>query len=146
MRQKNTLCGILLNDDVLNLSMDVIKDMLGLGSAPNAKYSDEIIVYHLLNACTSQTSVSQVCDVCVDSPSEGDIRYRLHKLDLKTVQQDLNEKLKINAVKTVHRKSQTFAIDFVNIPYYGEEENSGDTIKTKPRQGTADFMLTPLYT
>ncbi len=37
------------------------------------------------------------------------------------------------------RKSQTFAIDFVNIPYYGEEESSDDTIKTKPRQGTSRF-------
>ena len=139
MRNKNTLRGMLLNDEVLNLSMDVIKDMLGLFSGPNAKYSDEMVVYHLLNACTSQTSVSQVSDVCVDSPSEGDIRYRLRNLDLKTVQQALNEKLKINAVKTVRRKSQSFAIDFVNIPYYGGEENSGDTIRTKPRQGTSRF-------
>lgn len=139
MRNKNTLRSILLNDEVLNLSMDVIKDMLGLVSGSNAKYSDEMVVYHLLNACTSQTSVSQVSDVCVDSPSEGDIRYRLRKLDLKSVQQALNEKLKINAVKTVRRKSQTFAIDFVNIPYYGEEEKSGDTIKTKPSQGTSRF-------
>jgi len=39
----------------------------------------------------------------------------------------------------VPRKSRAFAIDFVNIPYYGEEENQGDTIKTKPRQGTSRF-------
>ncbi|NMC59593.1 MAG: hypothetical protein GYA51_09470, partial [Candidatus Methanofastidiosa archaeon] len=103
MRNKNTLRGMLLNDEVLNLSMDVIKDMLGLVSGPNAKYSDEMVVYHLLNVCTSQTSVSQVSDVCVDAPSEGDIRYRLRKLDLETVQQALNDKLKINAVKTVHK-------------------------------------------
>ena len=139
MRNKNTPRGMLLNDEVLNLSMKLIKDMLGLDSAPNAEYSDEMVVYHLLNACTSQTSVSQVSDICVDAPSEGDIRYRLRKLDLETVQQALNDKLKINAVKTVPRKSQAFAIDFVNIPYYGKEENQGDTIKTKPRQGTSRF-------
>ena len=57
MITKNTLRGKLLNGDVLNLSMDVIKDMLGLDAAPNAEYSDKTIIYHLLNACTSQTSI-----------------------------------------------------------------------------------------
>ena len=57
MKTKNTLRGKLLNGDVLNLSMDVIKDMLGLDAAPNAEYSDKTIIYHLLNACTSQTSI-----------------------------------------------------------------------------------------
>ena len=112
MRQKNTPRAMLLNDEVLNLSMKVIKDMLGLDSAPNAEYSDEMVVYHLLNACTSQTSVNQVSDVCDDSPSEGAIRYRLRKLDLETVQQALNDKLKTNAVKTVPKKSQSFANRF----------------------------------
>ena len=139
MTNKNTPRGMLLNGDVLNLSVKVIKGMLGLDSASNVEYSDEMVVCHLLNACVSQTSVSQVSDVCVDGPSEGTIRYRLRKLDLKTIQQALNDKLKINAVETVPKKPQTFAIDFVNIPYYGEEENKGDTIKTKPRQGTSRF-------
>ena len=49
MIQKNTPRAMLLNDEVLNLSMKVIKDMLGLDSAPNAEYSDEMVVYHLLN-------------------------------------------------------------------------------------------------
>ena len=65
-----------------------------------------------LIACTSQSSVSQVSDVCDDSPSEGAIRYRLRKLDLETVQQALNDKLKTNAVKTVPKKSQSFANRF----------------------------------
>ena len=33
-----------------------------------------------------------------------------------------------------------FAIDFVNIPYYGKEKNNGDTIKTKPKQGTSRYF------
>jgi len=53
MITKNTPRGMLLNDEVLNLSMKLIKDMLGLDSAPNAEYSDEMVVYHILNACTS---------------------------------------------------------------------------------------------
>jgi putative transposase len=70
---------------------------------------------------------------------EGTIRHRLRNLDLNEVQEVLNDKLKIHAAKTVHRKCNTFAIDFVNIPYYGKEENNGDTIKTKPKQGKSRF-------
>jgi len=113
--------------------------MLELDSASNVEYSDKTIIYHLLNASTSKTSVSNVSNLCDDAPSEGTIRYRLKDLDLDKVQQGLNEKLKIHAHKTVFRKKNTFAIDFVNIPYYGKEENDGDTIKTKPRQGTSRF-------
>ena len=72
--------------------------------------------------------------------SEGTIRYRLRDLDLDDTQQALNDKLKIHAVKTVPGKHNVFAIDFVNIPYYGKEKNSGDTIKTKPKQGTSRYF------
>lgn len=48
MITKNTPRAMLLNDEVLNLSMKVIKDMLGLDSAPNAEYSDE-------NGCLSSS-------------------------------------------------------------------------------------------
>ena len=72
--------------------------------------------------------------------SEGTIRYRLRDIDLDDTQQALNDKLKSHAVKTVPRKYNVFAIDFVNIPYYGREKNSGDTIKTKPKQGTSRYF------
>jgi len=90
-----------LNGDVLNLSVKIIKDMLGLVSAPNVKYTDKTIIYHLINTCTSQNSVNQVSNNCVDGHSEGTIRYRLRNLDLEEVQQALNHKLKNNAFKTV---------------------------------------------
>ena len=131
---------ILLNDEVLNLSVNVIKDMLGLKSAPNTVYNKKTIVYHLLNAAASRTSVNNVSNICVDAPSEGTIRHRLGNLDLNEIQQKTNENLKIHATKTVPNKRNVFAIDFVNIPYYGKEENSGDTIKTKHKQGTSRFF------
>ena len=140
MRQKNnTPHKVLLNDDVLNLSVNVVKDMLGLKSASNTVYNDKTIIYHLLNAAASRTSVNSVSNLCVDAPCEGTIRYRLRNLDLNEILQSLNENLKIHATKTVSRKQNEFAIDFVNIPYYGEEESNGDIIKTKPKQGTSRF-------
>ncbi|MDR2830977.1 MAG: hypothetical protein LBB45_08100 [Methanobrevibacter sp.] len=65
MRLKKTPHRILLNDDVLSLSVNVISDMLGFQSSPNATYSEKTIVYHLLNAVTSRTIVS---NLCVDVP------------------------------------------------------------------------------
>jgi len=73
-------------------------------------------------------------------PSEGTIRHRLRKLNLNELQLGLNDKLKDEFIKIVPKKSQYFAIDLVNIPYYGDEENTGDTIKTKPKQGTSRFF------
>ncbi|WP_211263791.1 hypothetical protein, partial [Methanobrevibacter cuticularis] len=113
--------------------------MLKLKSAPNTAYNDKMIVYHLLNAAVSRTSVSNVSNLCIDAPSEGTIRYRLRNINLDGIQQSLNENLKIHGIKTVHKKRNIFAIDFVNIPYYGKEKNNGDTIKTKPKQGTSQF-------
>lgn len=139
-KQKNTPRKVLFNNDVLSLSVDVIDDMLGLESAPNVEYSDRTIVCHILNAATSKTSISNVSNLCDDAPSEGTIRNRLSDIDLDEIQQSLNEKLKIHATKTISRKRIDLAIDYVNIPYYGKEKNDGDTIKTKPKQGTSRFF------
>ncbi|MDR1820135.1 MAG: hypothetical protein LBR15_07840 [Methanobrevibacter sp.] len=65
----------------------------------------------------SKTSVNHVSEFCPDAPCEGTVRYRLRNLELDTLQQNLNDNLKIHAVKTVSRKYNEFAIDFVNIPF-----------------------------
>jgi len=130
---------VLLNDDVLNLSVNVVEDVLELESAPNAAYSDKTIIRRLLNASASRTSISNVSNICADAPSEVTIRHRLCDLELNEIQQNINKNLKIHATKTVHRQQNEFAIDFVNVPYYGDGKNIGDTIKTKPKQGTSRY-------
>jgi putative transposase len=82
-----------LNDNVLNLLVNVISDMLGLKFTPNAIYNDKTIVYHLLNAASSKTSVS---NICYNAPSEGTIKYKLKDIDLDEIQKSLNEKFKNN--------------------------------------------------
>ena len=57
MSKKNTPHKELLNDEVLNLSVNVIMNMSNLKSSPNTVYNDKIIIYHLLNAAASRTSV-----------------------------------------------------------------------------------------
>ena len=140
MGMKKTPHKTLWNADVLNLSVNVIEDMLELETAPNATYSGKTIVCHILNAATSKTSVSNVSKLCADAPSEGTIRYRLRHLDLNPVQTNLNEQMKIHAYQTIPRKKLELAIDFVNNPFYGDEENDNDTIKTQPKQGTSRFF------
>jgi len=138
-KKNNTPRKVLLNDDVLNLSVNVVEDVLELESAPNVVYINRTIVRHLLNASASQTSISTFSDLCDDAPCEGTIRHRLSDLEFNEIQQNINKNLKKHVTKTVRSKRNEFAIDYVNIPYYGEEENSGDTIKTKPKQGTSRY-------
>jgi len=46
---------------------------------------------------------------------------------------------KSEILKALLCKVQSFAIGFVNIPFYGKEENEGDTIRSKAGQGTSRF-------
>ncbi|GAA5819214.1 MAG: Pseudogene of ISH3 family transposase [Methanobrevibacter sp. CfCl-M3] len=112
---------VLLNDNVLNFSVCQIKNLLNLDSAPNSIYGNKTIIYHLFNAAASQTIINQVSNLfllMLLRKEQLDIGFVVNSNQL---QQSLNDQLKIHASKTIHRKTNTFAIDFVNIPYYGEE-------------------------
>jgi len=140
-KENNTaLRNKLWNYDVLNLTVRVIRDFLGLDSKPNVKYSDRAIICHLINACTSLTTVNQVSQSSSNAATEGTVRYRLRNLNLEEVQRALNQMLKSKAIKTLPRRALTFAIDFVLIPFYGEEENEGDTVRSKAKEGTTRFF------
>lgn len=140
MRTKNTLHGKFRNSDMLNLSVNTIKDSLNLGSNLNASYSAREIIYPLINACTTQTTVNQVTQNGSNGPTEGTIRYRLRDLDVCTVQNSLNEILKRNIMDTLPNSPLALAIDLVLIPFYGDEKNRGDTVRSKARQGTTHFF------
>lgn len=105
-----------------------------------ADYSAADIIYPLIHACTSQTTVNQVCENNEYGPTEGIIRYRLRDLDTDEFQQSLNQMLKDNILETLPRRVLRFAIDFVLIPFYGTEQNKGDTVRSKARQGTTYFF------
>ncbi|MDR2624172.1 MAG: hypothetical protein LBC39_06370 [Methanobrevibacter sp.] len=99
----------------------MVEDLLGLNSASNIVYSDRTIVCHLLMPVIPKLVLITLV-IFVLTLSEGTIRHRLCNLDLNEVQEDLNDRMKIHAAKTVPKKLNTFAIDFVNIPYYGKEK------------------------
>jgi len=100
-----------------------------------------------LHACTSQTTVNQVCKNNEYGPGEGTIRYRLRDLDTNGVQHSLNQMLKDNVLETLPRRDLAFAIDFVLIPFYGAEQNKGDTHKDlKQDKAPHVSLLMHLYT
>jgi len=141
MTTKTTLRGNFWNSDMLNLSVSTIKDFLGLNSKPNTGYSDREIICPIINACTSQITVNQVSQSGLYGPTEGTIRHRLRNIDVDEVQWSLNQMLKHNVLDTLPRRALTFAIDLVLIPFYGEEQNRGDTVRSKARQGTTRFFV-----
>ena len=108
-------------------------------------YNDKTIIYHLLNAAVSRTSVNNVSNLCVDAPCEWTIRYCLRDLDLNEIQESLNENLKIHTIKTVSRKQNEFDADFVDISLYGEEETVEISLKPNLNRELVDFMLVLPY-
>ncbi|MFW5936001.1 MAG: transposase, partial [Candidatus Hadarchaeota archaeon] len=69
---------------------------------------------------------------------EGTVRYRLKDLEQEDVQARINQMLKENVGNLP--KSLNLAIDYVLIPFYGEELDEGDTVRTRAKQGTTRFF------
>jgi putative transposase len=125
----------------MNLTVGVILGLLSLEAGPNSTYTGRRVLYHLLSACTSQTSISQVSRFNDEAPTEGAVRARLKGLELEEVQERVNLMLKEKALATLPRTPLRFAIDFNRIPFYGEEADEGDTLKSRAKKGTTRFFV-----
>ncbi len=126
------------DSDLLNLTVGLIDNHLDLSSNPNTVHSDRSIICHLLNASTTQSTVNLVSQ-SRNGPVEGTVRYRLRDLEPEYVQGEFNQMLKEKTVNTLP-KTLKLAIDYVLIPFYGEELNEGDTVRTRAKQGTTRFF------
>ncbi len=126
---------------IINLTVGVILDLLNLEAGPNSTYSGRQLIYHILSACISQTSISQISDFNEDAPTEGAIRARLKELNLEEVQEKVNLMLKERVLGTLPKSPLKFAIDFNEIPFYGEEAGKGDTRKSRAKKGTTTFFV-----
>ncbi|MFQ5816265.1 MAG: ISH3 family transposase [Candidatus Hydrothermarchaeaceae archaeon] len=126
---------------ILRLTVGFILGLLCLEAGPNSTYSGRQLLYHLLSACISQTSISLVSEFNSEAPSEGAIRARLKGLSLEEVQGKVNLMLKEKVLKTLPKTPLRFAIDFNEIPFYGEEANEGDTLKSRAKKGTTRFFV-----
>jgi len=126
---------------ILNLTVKTVLGLLNLDARPNSVYSGKQILHHILSACTSQTSVNQVSEFNDQAPSEGTIRDRLKGLELAEVQKKVHLMLQKTVLRTLPRIPLKFAIDFNEIPFYGEEANEGDTHKSRAKKGTTRFFV-----
>lgn len=125
---------------IINLTVSVILNLFNLEAGPNSNYSGRQVLYHILSACISQTSISQVSEFNREAPTEGAIRSRLEALDVEEVQAKVNLMLKERTLCTLPRTPLKFAIDFNHIPFYGEEASKGDTRRSKAKKGTTRFF------
>lgn len=143
MKQKNRspVLWKLKTSRILKLTLDVILGFLNLEAGANSTYSGRRILYHLLSACVSQTSISQVSMFSSEAPSEGAIRARLKGLSLQDLQEKVNHMLKEKVLATLPRAPLKFAIDFNEIPFYGSEADEGDTRRSRAKKGTTWFFV-----
>jgi putative transposase len=126
---------------ILKLTVGVILGLLNLEAGPNSTYSGKQVLYPILSACTSQTSISQVSEFNSEAPTEGAIRDRLKGLTLEEVQEKVNLMLKEKVLGTLPKTPLKLAIDFNQMPFYGEEANKGDTRKSRAKKGTTRFFV-----
>jgi putative transposase len=126
---------------ILRLTVGLILGLVNLEAGPNSVYSGRQILHHILSACITQTSVSQVSEFNYNAPTEGTVRDRLKGLTLEELQEKINIMLKEKVLGTLPARPLSFAIDFNEIPYYGEEANKGDIRKSRAKKGTTRFFV-----
>jgi putative transposase len=126
---------------ILRLTVGIVLGLLNLEAGPNSIYSGRQILHHILCACVTQTSNTQVSEFNHNAPTEGTIRDRLKGLTLEMLQEKINIMLKEKVLATLPRAPLRFAIDFNEIPYYGEEAREGDTRKSRAKRGTTRFFV-----
>jgi putative transposase len=126
---------------ILRLTVDIVLGLLNLEAGPNSIYSGRQILHHILCACVTQTSNTQVSEFNHNAPTEGTIRDRLKGLTLEELQEKINIMLKEKVLGTLPARPLRFAIDFNEVPYYGEEATEGDIRKSRAKKGTTKFFV-----
>lgn len=102
-KTRNPVLKKLKTSRILKLTVNIVLGLLNLEAGPNSTYSGKKLLYHILSACISQTSITQVSEFNAKAPSEGAIRSRLKGLDLEEVQRKINIMLKKRIIRTLPR-------------------------------------------
>ncbi len=126
---------------ILKLTVGIILRFLNLEAGTNSIYGGRQLLYLILSAGISQTSICQVSEFNSEAPTEGAVRARLKGLKLEEVQEKVNLMLKKKVLRTLPRMPLKFAVDFNEIPFYGEEANEGDVLRSRAKKGTTRFFV-----
>lgn len=140
-KNHNPVLRKLRSTHILRLTVGLVLGLLNLEAGPNSTYKGKQILHHILSACITQTSITQVSKFSRKAPTEGTIRDRLKGLTLEGLQEKTNIMLKEKVLGTLPDNPLKFAIDFNEIPYYGEEATKGDTRKSRAKKGTTRFFV-----
>jgi len=107
------------------------------------KYTDETIFHLLTKASVDKSTIEDTCNQLDEAPHSNAVRYQLKKnllLDLKALEDKVNEALVEQLPPEIKGKKQDVAIDLVFIPYHGEAYQSEDEIKRgQAKKGTTHF-------
>ena len=101
-----------------------------------------VVFRTLVGMAAMQRSVHSIATVLTRSPCETSLRYHLRKIrmdDLEAVNTAILGQA-ISSVLTPGRE-YTFAIDYMNDPYYGSvvPDNEGYVIRSRLKKSTNDF-------
>jgi putative transposase len=100
------------------------------------------LVAVLLFAAVHRLSISAAANQLRDAPSDETVRKALlGQLPADNVlEEQLNAALCDRLPKSLTRKRRPWAIDIVQLPYYGKSDKEGEDLRTgKPSQGTTTF-------
>lgn len=140
-KNHNPVLHKLHSTHILKLTVGLVLGLLNLEAGLNSIYNGKQILYHILSAGITQTSITQVSRFNRKAPTEGTIRDRLKGFKLEELQEKINIMLKEKALDTLPDKPLKFAVDFNAIPFYGEEAMEGDTRKSMAKKGTTKFFV-----
>jgi len=135
---KNTLTS----ENVHNL---VVKSLLELPLQAKGKNVSVIDLLNvLLFAATWRTSISEACDSLQNAPHPTTVRRYLSEQlsDLDETEKKLNQILETFIPIGYTKRSQTIAIDLVELPYHGtvDEEYEDEVRRSKAKSGTTHFF------
>lgn len=128
--------------DTLELTTRTLKDHFPL-SIDGHKWTDETIFHILVKASVNANTIEDTCDQLKDAPSSNAVRYQLKEnflMDLKFIENRINQALLEHLPPKIKGKRQDVAIDLTFIPYHGKAYFSDDEIRRgQAKSGTTHF-------
>ena len=130
----------LSSEEVENITLDILSKNLSL-SDNGLEYDVEDFYRVLLYSASENTSIEQACLRLKGAPHPNTVRYRLSKLDIDTLEEEINEGIRYILPKGLSKGKLKIAIDFSLIPYYGKrEEDNSFLLRSEAKASTTCFF------
>jgi len=122
--------GGVTSQQVLEMTLDQLESWVKLQRPQEAQYSPKEIHAVFLYAAIHRTTIEQAACALKKAPSSNTVRNVGGQMDLKKLEEELNEALVSSLPKGLLHHPLETAIDLKLVPYYG-----------KTKQGEENFLL-----